>query len=113
MLNTGYRGYLSGEESAEDLGNAVHAVLGGEIWAERSILSLFVRSQGAPTLTAREHQVLSLVVEGLSNKAVAQRLKLSEKTVKVYVSKVLDKLGAKSRTELIVNHSRAADRSGT
>ncbi len=108
VLNAGYKGYLSGEESAEDVGSAVYAVLGGEVWAERSILSLFVRSQGAPTLTAREHQVLSLIVEGLTNKQIAQRLTLSEKTVKVYVSKILDKLGAKSRTELIVQHVRTS-----
>ena len=108
VLDAGYNGYLSGEEGAEDLASAVNAVRGGEIWAERSILSLFVRTQSTPTLTPREHQVLSLVVEGLTNKRIAQRLNLSEKTVKVYVSNVLKKLDAKSRTELIVQHGRTA-----
>jgi DNA-binding NarL/FixJ family response regulator len=50
-------------------------------------------------LTARERDVLALVAEGLENKAIAQRLGLSPKTVRNYVSNVLSKLGAATRTE--------------
>jgi DNA-binding NarL/FixJ family response regulator len=50
-------------------------------------------------LTAREHQVLELIAEGLSNGQIAERLYISRKTVSVHVSAVLRKLGAASRTE--------------
>jgi len=61
---------------------------------------------GSRVLTAREREVLDLLAEGLSNRAIARRLGLSEATVKGYVSNVLDKLHASSRLEALV---RAAD----
>jgi NarL family two-component system response regulator LiaR len=59
----------------------------------------------APThgdITAREHDVLRLVVEGLPNKQIAQRLGIGEKTVKTHVSRVLAKLGVEDRTQAAV-----------
>lgn len=52
-------------------------------------------------LTAREREVLELVSQGLSNKLIAQRLRLSEHTVKYHVSSIYSKLGAASRTEAV------------
>jgi DNA-binding NarL/FixJ family response regulator len=52
-------------------------------------------------LTAREHEVLTLVATGLTNKAIAQRLGISDHTVKFHVAAVLAKLGAESRTEAV------------
>lgn len=103
VLGIGYRGYLSGEESVEDLKRAVQVVLEGEIWAERSLMSSLVMRARTPTLTTRENQVFSLLVMGLSNKQIAQRLGISEKTVKVYVSGLLEKLGAKNRMDLVMH----------
>ena len=105
-LQAGYRGYLSGEETADEVGRAVKAVLRGEVWAERHVLSRLVTKPAPPPLTAREAQVLPLVLKGLSNKGVAKRLGLAEKTVKVYVSELLYKLEAKNRAELILRHER-------
>jgi DNA-binding NarL/FixJ family response regulator len=50
-------------------------------------------------LTEREREVLQLVAEGLSNKEVGARLHLSEKTVKHYMTIVMEKLGVRNRTE--------------
>ena len=105
-LHAGYRGYLSGEETADEVGRAVKAVLRGEVWAERHVLSRLVTKPAPPPLTAREAQVLPLVLKGLSNKGVAKRLGLAEKTVKVYVSELLYKLEVKNRAELILRHER-------
>ncbi|OIV38016.1 hypothetical protein BIV57_08040 [Mangrovactinospora gilvigrisea] len=61
----------------------------------------------APALTRREAEVLGLVAEGLSNRAVADRLFISPKTVSVHVSNVLAKLGASSRGEAVARARRA------
>ena len=60
----------------------------------------------AEPLTARELQVLRLLAEGLANKAIAQRLAISEHTVKFHVNAIMGKLGADSRTEAVVRASR-------
>jgi DNA-binding NarL/FixJ family response regulator len=54
------------------------------------------------TLTQREHQIVSLVVEGRSNREIATRLGLSAQTVKNQLSVILDKLGVTSRVQLAV-----------
>jgi DNA-binding NarL/FixJ family response regulator len=53
------------------------------------------------TLTAREHEVLDLVGQGLSNKLIARQLQISEHTVKFHVSSISSKLGASSRTDAV------------
>jgi DNA-binding CsgD family transcriptional regulator len=56
----------------------------------------------SPELSAREHAVLSLIAGGLANKQIAQQLAISERTVKVHVSSVLNKLGADNRARAAV-----------
>ena len=53
------------------------------------------------TLSSREHEVLALVAEGLTNKQIAQRLEISPNTVQGYVSLALNKLGAVNRREAV------------
>ena len=68
-----------------------------------------VPSRGAALveeLSPREAEVLSLMAEGLSNKAIAERLEISEHTVKFHVHTVLGKLGTQSRTEAVVRAAR-------
>ena len=52
-------------------------------------------------LTSRELEVLSLVAEGLPNKAIADRLAISDQTVKFHVASIIAKLGARNRTEAV------------
>ena len=58
------------------------------------------------TLTPREWEVLQLLADGLTNRAIAQRLGISDHTVKFHVNAVLGKLGAQSRTEAVVRATR-------
>lgn len=60
----------------------------------------------AEDLTVREHQVLQLLAEGLSNKAIAHRLRISEHTAKFHVAAIFGKLEAHSRTEAVTRAVR-------
>jgi LuxR family transcriptional regulator, maltose regulon positive regulatory protein len=79
----------------------------------RSILNFWQHDQLAPadaastgeTLTPREIEVLRLITDGASNRAIAERLIISERTVKAHITNILGKLGASSRTEAVA-HAR-------
>ncbi len=58
------------------------------------------RSKRSRALTPREHEIVDLVIAGLSNKEIAQRLNLVEGTVKVYLHEIYQKVGVKNRTAL-------------
>lgn len=73
----------------------------------RSALHLPERPQPAEPLTPREHQVLQLLTEGLSNKQIAARLSISVHTVKFHVNAILSKLGVHSRTEAVAQAARS------
>ena len=69
----------------------------------------FIEPSPAPLperLTAREMEVLQLLSEGLPNKVIAQKLGVSEHTVKFHVNAIMGKLGAQSRTEAVVRATR-------
>jgi DNA-binding NarL/FixJ family response regulator len=115
-LRAGARGYLlKGAEGVETL-RAIRAVASGEMIFSRSIGErLGDYFQGTtplapevfPDLTPREHEVLELVAEGLTNSAIAERLSLSPKTVRNQVSTVFSKLGVNDRSEAIVKAREA------
>jgi len=63
-------------------------------------------AEDAAELTTREGQVLALLAEGLTNKAIAQRLTISDHTVKFHVNAILSKLNAQSRTDAVVRATR-------
>lgn len=106
VLSIGYRGYLHSSSSSAHLKGAVQAVLRGEIWAERHILSEAFKTVQTPHLTLREREVFSLVSQGLSNKEIAQRLGISENTVKGHVSHLLAKLEVKNRARAAFSQHR-------
>ena len=114
MLRQGARGYLvHGEFEPGDLVRAVHEVVGGRGWLSpiaASVAASMARGQAAPGpvrrpeagLTEREREVVDLLCQGLSNASIAQRLWLTEKTVKNHLNHIFAKLGVRSRTEAIV-----------
>jgi len=103
-------GYLSPQSGPEEIGAAIRAVAAGLTVLEPGLLAVLERGTRAATpmagesreeLTAREREILQLVAEGLTNKAIALRLTISDHTVKFHVASILAKLGAGSRTEAV------------
>lgn len=101
LLQRGYRGYLGPDDPVERLKLALEALRRGEIWASRELLTRTLGSLAAPQLTEREQEVLQLLAGGLSNRTIAERLGISERTVKAHVSNLFDKHGVRNRTELV------------
>jgi two-component system nitrate/nitrite response regulator NarL len=108
----GVRGLLLREVAAEELVAALEAVAEGLIVFDPALASavLPVREplpeMAMEELTPRELEVLQLMAEGLSNRAIGLRLEISEHTVKFHVNAILGKLGAQSRTEAVVRATR-------
>ncbi|MGD8759712.1 MAG: response regulator transcription factor [Anaerolineales bacterium] len=108
----GVRGLLLREVEIGQLVAALHSVSQGLIVFDarlsRTAAASLAQAEAMPveTLTARELEVLQLMAEGLSNKAIAQRLEISEHTVKFHVNAILGKLGSQSRTEAAMRAAR-------
>ena len=108
-MQKGAWGYLMKGVSGTELIQTVRLVHGGERYVTPALAAkLFAAVPAAPAsplidafaaLTVREQQVLALVVEGFSNKEIGGRLELSEKTIKHYLTIVLDKLNVRTRVQ--------------
>jgi DNA-binding NarL/FixJ family response regulator len=112
-LAAGARGLLLREASVETLCRTIEAVVEGLLVLDPALLGALQpvapRPDEAPPaepLTGREREVLQLLAEGLSNRAIAQALAISEHTVKFHVNAIMSKLDAQSRTEAVVRATR-------
>ena len=124
-LQLGARGIVLKESATQMLIDSIHAVLRGQYWVGRESVSDLVellhrylpRPAGRPLgenfgLSPREMQVAGEAVAGLSNMEIAQKLALSEQTVKHHMTNVFDKLGVSNRMELalfLVAHQLGQD----
>lgn len=101
-MRAGAMGYLLKGAPREDVFRAVRVVNEGGSLLEPAVASRFLDSINDPdALTARQQEVLKLIATGLPNKEIADRLYISERTVKFHVSEILAKLGAGNRTEAV------------
>ena len=108
-MEAGAIGYLLKNVSADELAEAIRDAQAGEPTlapeAAQALIQATRSAAGPPALgfdlTEREHDVLALMTERLSNPDIAERLMISRSTVKFHVSNVLSKLGAASRTEAV------------
>jgi len=110
----GAQGVFSRSESPRALAKCIMSVHQGQVWANSAELryllqalreapSIFmVGSRDEDLLSKREHQVVQGVAEGLSNREIGKRLKLTEHTVKNYLFRIFDKLGVSSRVEVVL-----------
>ncbi len=108
----GASGILFRSADVEQLQAAVQAVGQGMLVLDpllADVLRPAARPELPPALeelTAREQEVLQLLAEGLTNRAIAQELGVSEHTVKFHVNAIMSKLSAQSRTEAVVRATR-------
>lgn len=104
-LTAGALSYLMKNISAEDLAGAIRAAsIGRSTLANEAVQALVQGEQELPVadeLTPREREVLALMVKGLTNPEIANRLVVSRATAKAHVSNVLAKLGAANRAEAV------------
>jgi DNA-binding NarL/FixJ family response regulator len=110
-LAAGARGVVLRDAAPDRLVAALGAVGSGLLVVDAALADLLPRRRSggsglAEPLTPRESEVLQLLAEGLSNKAIAARLGISEHTAKFHVNAILGKLGAETRTEALVQAAR-------
>lgn len=109
-LLAGANGCLLKDSSETDMAAALRAAMGGGSAIDsrvafrlaKDIVGQDLADSRLPRLSGREREVLQLLAEGRTNRAIAERLALSEATVKGHVSRLLDKLDASSRLEVVV-----------
>jgi DNA-binding NarL/FixJ family response regulator len=102
-IEAGACGYLLKDVAAEEVAEGIRAAARGESpidpRAARTILTARSEPDPAARLSAREAEVLTLLVEGLPNKLIARRLEISEKTVKTHLTSIFRSLGVTDRTQ--------------
>ncbi len=98
-MEMGVRGVLRKTLSPELLAKCLMKVAEGELWFDKSLTASFLSAKMV-SLTKRESQLVGLLSQGLKNKEIAATLSISEGTVKVYLSRLFQKVGVKDRFEL-------------
>jgi DNA-binding NarL/FixJ family response regulator len=102
-IDAGARGYLLKDVAADEVAAGIRAAARGESpvdpRAARTILKAQAEPDPAAKLSAREAEVLALLVEGLPNKLIARRLEISEKTVKTHLTSIFRTLEVTDRTQ--------------
>ena len=98
-LQAGAKGYLLKDMFFEELETAIRSVHAGARRIPAAIAERLAERMSGSILTARELEVLTLIVKGQSNKEIAASLKISEATVKSHINSVLSKLGVTDRTQ--------------
>lgn len=113
-FRAGARGVFSRSESLKSLAKCIYCVSQGQIWANSKELKFLLEAlgealplrvidaRGTELLSRREQEVVRCVAEGLSNREIAQRLGLTEHTVKNYLFRIFDKLGVSKRVEVVL-----------
>lgn len=117
-IMSGAAGYLLKQVHGSDLVSAVRRVAAGQSLLDPAVTQRVIERirSGPPepdelkSLTDQERRILELVAEGLTNRQIADRMYLAEKTVKNYVSSILAKLGLERRTQAAVFASKLLGR---
>ncbi len=110
LLHLGADGIINFANLSREIPRAIEAISAGHLWVPGSVLELFVKQTAwlleqrlhpLTTLTARQRQILDLVLRGLANRDIALELGISDRTVKFHVSGALAKLRLSNRRELL------------
>jgi len=101
-LRNGAMAYLTKDASGQEVVDAVLTVHQGLRYLPRAARDRLAERTPCLELTPREHQVLTQISRGQSNREIAESLQIAEKTVRIHVSGVLEKLGARDRTQAAI-----------
>ena len=105
-LTAGAKGYLLKEAEPEELWDTIRKVFVGDVALPLAVSGKLAASLAEPQLSAREMQVLRQLCAGDSNKEIAQKIYLSQSTVKFYIGQIYRKLGAVGRSAAITIAAR-------
>jgi DNA-binding NarL/FixJ family response regulator len=118
-LQAGARGYILKGSSAAEVVETVRAIFKGESYVAPSLAARLliqmgkrnevVASKPVSDLTAREDEILALVSSGMTNKEIANRLRLTERTVKHHMTSIMRKSNVRNRVEAMLMFRRKAD----
>ena len=113
-MMSGAKGILEKSSSVDELCRAIEVVHEGQIWARKEVIARAMfelvalssaihsaRAFPSERLSAREHEVVLHASQGMSNKEIADRLAVSEATVKAHLTNIFQKLGVRDRAQLI------------
>ena len=100
-LQAGARGYLLKTTPAKELVEVIRQTYAGKKRIPAEVAAQLAEHMGEEALTAREIEVLKHLAEGNRNKDIADRLFISEETVKVHIKHIMEKLGANDRTQAV------------
>ena len=98
-LAAGVQAYLTKDVLHDEMLKAIRAVHAGQTYLPPAVAASLAAQMPRPDLSAREIQVLELIVQGLANKQIAYSLSIAEHTVKNHVKSILGKLGVQDRTQ--------------
>jgi DNA-binding NarL/FixJ family response regulator len=101
-IRAGARGYLTKDADGPELANALTIVASGGRYLPDWLAGKLTSRVPGPPITPREKAVLQLLAEGLSTVDIAKRIQIAEKTVRIHISNMLEKLGARDRTQALV-----------
>ncbi len=101
-LQAGARGYILKDADFEDLIDAVRTVYSNKRYLPTNVALKLAERMSSEELTEREQEVLNLMVRGSSTSALAEKLNLSEGTVKFHINHIFQKLGVNDRTQAVV-----------
>jgi len=111
LVKRGLVGVLGCKTSANLLPKAIHAVIAGEMWIDHETMQRSLRNGDGNlhdlNLTRREKQVLSCVCSGASNREIAEKLFVTEQTVKSHCNTLFKKFGVKNRVGLALKGKEA------
>ena len=101
-LALGALGYLTKDADADLLIEGIQRVCRGHRYLPPVLSRRIEDGPNLDPLTARETQIVALIAEGLANREIGERLGIAEKTVRVHMTHILDKMGATDRTQLLI-----------